>query len=405
MSFTRTSALFFLLAAVLALTLLYLIARPSLVPPTFSAAQVLSAVWHSYKDTYVESGTYRTVDKQRGNITTSEGQSYTMLRAVWEGDEETFDGAWRWTKEYLGRPHDHLFSWLWGTRSDGTTGILTERSGENSASDADTDIALSLIFAYARWQEPEYLTEARNIVNDIWKNEVITIQGVPYLSADDIEKKSETTIVINPSYLHPAAYHLFSLIDTAHPWETLRTSSYELIAKSSGLPLGEKPSSGLPPDWIQVDRRTGAIQPYTESDSKSHFSYDAMRLPLRVALDAEWFNNEKAVATLKDFSFLSKAWSVQNRLGTVYAHDGTLISPDESLALYGGTMGYFAFVDPEAAKTIYSEKLLSEFNPNTNNWKKPLSYYDDNWAWFGIALYSHELTNLAAQLPSSAFSK
>src|SRR3989344_1629933 len=38
-------------------------------------------------------------------------------------------------------------------------------------------------------------------------------------------------------------------------------------------------------------------------------------------------------------------------------------------------------------------------------WAMPLSYYADNWTWFGIALYNRQLPNLAAELPATAFSK
>jgi hypothetical protein len=53
---------------------------------------------------------------------------------------------------------------------------------------------------------------------------------------------------------------------------------------------------------------------------------------------------------------------------------------------------------PETAEAIYNNKLQLLFNPDTNSWKVKLGYYDDNWAWFGIALYNSMLPNLAEQL-------
>ena len=32
--------------------------------------------------------------------------------------------------------------------------------------------------------------------------------------------------------------------------------------------------------------------------------------------------------------------------------------------------------------------------PDFQDWKTPLGYYDDNWAWFGIALYNNFLDDL-----------
>ncbi|MDB5244754.1 MAG: hypothetical protein JWN18_624 [Parcubacteria group bacterium] len=370
----------------------------------YSPTQVLSATWYSYKKNYI-SPDYRTLDTQRSNITTSEGQSYTMLRAVWQGDQTTFDGAWAWTRKNLGRTADHLFSWLWGTRSNGSTGVLLEQSGENSASDADTDIALALLFAYARWQDPQYLEEARLIISDIWELEVVTINGVPYLAADDIEKNAKTHIVVNPSYFNPAAYHLFAQVDKAHSWESVRKSSYDLLSKSMAAPLGGSTSAGLPPDWIQVDIRSGMLSPLVSTDHQSTFGYDALRVPLRVALDALWFDNPTAKALLNKFSFLTDEWMRSGRLASVYAHDGTVLSPNETIAMYGGTLGYFLANNPSVARQIYETKLISQFDPTSNSWAAPLSYYDDNMAWFGVALYNNQLPNLAAGLPSSAFSK
>ena len=65
---------------------------------------------------------------------------------------------------------------------------MTAQGGENDASDADTDLAMSLVFAYARWQDPTYLGDARVIIHDLWAEDVVTINGTPYMSADNVEK-------------------------------------------------------------------------------------------------------------------------------------------------------------------------------------------------------------------------
>lgn len=377
--------------------------RPSH-PLIFSPMQVLASSWYNYKKLYVDADSYRTIDWQRGGVTTSEGQSYTMLRAVWQGDEQTFDAAWQWTLRNLAHEDDHLFSWIWGTRSDGSTGVLTEQQGQNSASDADTDIALALVFAYARWQDPSYLQEARLIINDIWEQEVIFIRGKPYLAANDIEKTSgSASIVVNPSYFNPAAYHLFAFIDRTHPWEELRTHSYAVLAESARLSVGTEDSAILPPDWILVNRKNAAITIGSSPPHTSSFGFDALRIPFRIALDAEWFHNPQATKALSDLAFLSSAWKKSGRLASTYSHSGKEELSVESAAMYGGTLGYFMVQDPEAATDIYRTKLVSRYDANTGGWSPSLSYYDNNWAWFGIALYNRQLPNLAARLPSTAF--
>ena len=158
----------------------------------FSPDTMLTSLWERYKLEYIESTSGRTLDKQRDNITTSEGESYTMLRAVWQDDRATFDRSWEFTRNNLGRKDDHLFSWKFGARADGSYGVLSTDGGMNAASDADSDIALSLLFAYGRWQHKEYLADALPIISDIWDKEVVIIGGKPYLAANDVENEIQT---------------------------------------------------------------------------------------------------------------------------------------------------------------------------------------------------------------------
>jgi endo-1,4-beta-D-glucanase Y len=376
-------------------------------PLIFSPLQIVNATWLAYKSAYVEPNTFRTVDTERGGVTTSEGQSYTMLRAVWIGDKDTFDGAWAWTKTNLQHTDDHLFAWIWGKKPDGTLGVLNGQGGEVTASDADTDIALSLVFAYARWQDPMYLQSARTIIADIWDKEVVEIQGTPYLAADNLEKTlSSSSIAINPSYLNPAAYRIFSRVDSSHAWFWLVDSSYTLLQNSISSPLDVTRSANLPPDWIQIDKTTARVQPIvgaTSTRATTNFGFDALRVPYHLALDWEWFNDPRDKTTLQQLTFLSAAWNNNQKLASTYTHDGKVVQSAESPAMYGGTIGYFMVTASTTAQSVYEQKLAYLYDPGRDTWKEPLAYYDDNWAWFGIALYNRLLPNLAANLPASAF--
>jgi endo-1,4-beta-D-glucanase Y len=390
-------------AVIIVASVLFLNSNRSNETLVFSPIQMLNATWLQYKANILEADTWRTVDKDRGGITTSEGESYTMLRAVWLGDKATFDSSWKWTADNLQhKTNDKLFAWLFGKHPDGTYGVLTSQGGNTTASDADTDIALSLVFAYARWQDQSYLTAAQNIISDIWNNEVIVIQGTPYLAADNLEKTSASgKAVINPSYFHPAAYRIFSRIDPSHPWLTLANSSYTLLNKSMAAPLDKKTSANIPPDWININKTTGEISP--PQNATSNFGYDAMRVPWRIALDYEWFKSPESLDTLKQMSFLQKTYESDQKLKSTYAHSGDVIDQNESPAMYGATIGYFLETNKKLADQIYTTKLEYIYDPGVNGWKQKLSYYDDNWTWFGIALYNRLLPNLAASVPSQGF--
>jgi endoglucanase len=232
------------------------------------------------------------------------------------------------------------------------------------------------------------------MMKSIWENEVVYVAGKPYIVSNNIEKASPATMILNPSYLAPYTYRIFAKIDTAHPWMDVVDTSYDVINKSMELPLGNPISASIPPDWVSIDRRTGAIIAPTHSDLSTDMSFDALRVPWRLALDWYWFNEPRAKTTLSKMEFLSNEWKSNSLLYTAYTHSGEPIMRSQSAAFYGGTIGYFMVVDPENAKAVYDNKLQTLYNPDTDSWKVQLGYYDDNWAWFGIALYNNLLPNL-----------
>lgn len=367
----------------------------------FSDKTMLSALWDDYKQEYWEKDTGRTIDKQSNNITTSEGQSYTMLRAVWMSDQATFDKAWAWTKDNLRRKEDKLFSWRWGQRSDQSYGVLENEGGYNTAADGDVDIAFALMMAAGRWQHQEYLDEAKAIVNDIWEVEVLTVNGKPYLASNSLEKKSQMDAVINVSYFAPYAFREFAEIDKKHDWMKVVDSSYDLINRASESKLDKSSSVGLPPDWMFMDRKTGEIKASDNPSLTTNYSFDAMRTPWRLALDYQWNKEPRAKETLEKFSFLGEQWKSQAAIFSTYSHDGKTLKNDEVPAIYGGDLGYFKVVDESAGQELYDRKLQSLYDQNNNSWVEGVSYYSDNWAWFGMALFNETLSNPAENLKSN----
>ncbi len=364
------------------------------IPVVFSEKDMIQSTWHNYKDNYIEKGTNRTLDTSQNNISTSEGESYSMLRAVWMDDRETFDNSWKWTQENLQHKDDHLFSWLYGQLPNGQYGILQDRGGINSASDADTDISLALIFAYKRWSDPAYLTAAQNIITDIWTNEVIAIKGRLYLAANNIEKNDSNKVIFNPSYIAPYAYRIFAQVDPKNNWMKLVDDSYVTLSEVITAPLDTGTSVNIPPDWVEIDKKTGVLRAVTNSNITTNYSFDAMRLPWRLALDWQWNKEPRAADTLKKMSFFSDEWSRENALYASYTHNGEVVIKSELPSMYGGTLGYFMVANPAVAEKIYTEKLVRLYSPDKGNWKEKLSYYDDNWAWFGVTLYNQYLVNL-----------
>jgi endoglucanase len=146
----------------------------------------------------------------------------------------------------------------------------------------------------------------------------------------------------------------------------------------------------------QVCHRTGAsIAPEAlPTNLTTNFSYDAMRIPWRLYLDWLWFKEERAVEVLKKFEFLSREWTRNQAIYSRYSHSGEVLSKTEAPAIYGASLAYFMATDKETAEEIVKEKLHALYSPDTADWKERLNYYDDNWAWFGLALFHGQLINL-----------
>ena len=364
-------------------------------PLVYANKDMLQEMWSAYKMNNIEAGSNRTLDKQLDNITTSEGQSYTMLRAVWSDDQTTFDASWKWTKDTLQRD-DSLMSWKFGPLADGTYGVQTTVGGENTASDGDVDIALSLLMAYSRWGNDDYLYDALPIIDSIWEKEVVIIGDKPVLVANDIERNNLESVIVNPSYFAPYAYKVFAQLDKQHDWTGLADNSYTVLAAASDIKLDATSSAGLPPDWIAINRTTGAITAVTSPDLTTKFSFDAIRTPWRLALDYAWYQDPRSKQILSKYSLLSNEWQSTGQIKAAYNHDGSVAANYETPATYGAVIGYFKVTNPTLAADIYRTKLSTLYSPDEQKPVKPLGYYDDNWSWFGSALYLDALPNLTA---------
>lgn len=362
-------------------------------PIIFSKNEMLLNMWNSYKKTNIEAETDRTVDRQQDNISTSEGESYTMLRSVWMDDQDTFDKTFNWAQKNLQRP-DKLFSWRYGPLADGQYGIQKDIGGQNTATDGDSDIALALLMAYSRWNEPKYLEQAKPIINSIWTKEVVAIDGKPVLVANDLERNSKDKVIVNPSYFSPYAYRIFAKVDKKHDWNGVVDSSYKILNDVSTANLGSEKASGLSPDWISINRTTGEYMP-PGNNLTTNFSYDAMRVAWRVALDWTWYKDPRSKEVLSNFSVLKDEWNKNGKIAATYSHGGKVIQDYESPAMYGTTIGYFQVMDKENATAIYKEKLEKLYSPDQQATIENLSYYDANWSWFGIAMAQDALPNLA----------
>lgn len=326
----------------------------------------LSALWSFYKQKYIASGQVISLDEN--GITTSEGQGYAMLRAVWSNDRHTFTTVWNWTKQNLQMRPDKLFAWKWKGK------VLSS----NSATDADTDIALALILASRRLSEPSFEQEALAILHSIWAAEVLHIGSRSYVTAGNWAVNEEYP-TIHVAYLAPYAYEIFASVDTTHPWKRLVESSYQIlewIYFQKRLPL--------PPEIIYINKRTRQLSlQHPQTGSAASFSYDAFPLFWRVALDANWFHRPKANLRRTMLKFFQREWQSHMKLFDQYSVSGQPLSQLEGLPLYATVHALAWQEEHDLARPIGETKLGTLRAKALTG--KDTPYYLHNWLWFGRA--------------------
>ncbi len=208
---------------------------------------------------------------ENGNDTVSEGMAYGMMMAVSLKEKFFFSGFYNYVKNHYNQ--NGLMSWR--ILPDG------EVPDQNSATDADLDMAYSLVMAARIWKE--YEPEARKMIENIKSFEVEP--GTFVLKPGDGWGGSKA---VNPSYFSPAYYQIFKEY-TADPfWDQVAQKSREILDKANKKVV-------LPPNWCTAEG--GAeTEPKMGKDSYK-FTYDAVRVAFRQAMAVLWLDKKTLAAT------------------------------------------------------------------------------------------------------------
>jgi endo-1,4-beta-D-glucanase Y len=377
---------------IIILFVIYANSRLSKQTRIFSSYSLLSSSWDSYKKEFIQSDG-RSIDPSQQNITTSEAQGYALLRAVWVDDKPEFDRVFSFTMDNMKRPHDNLFGWRFGKLPNGKYGFLAG-GGNNSAADADADIAFALLLASKRWNDTSYKNHALPIIKDIWKYETAsTSSGKRYLIAGNWAQNQQK-LIINVSYFAPYEWRLFATVDPKDNWATLIDPSYQLLSDTGTAPLDKAKGVGLPPDWLAMDRQTGQLSAANITGLTTNYSFDAMRTPWRIALDYQWNKDQRAYNYLKNsYASLEQDYEKNHTLASAYAHDGSRFTANENPAMYATALGYFTIFNKSVAAQIYQDKIIRLYSNDQNTFNKSIPYYEQNWLWFGAALYNKFLSD------------
>jgi hypothetical protein len=208
----------------------------------------------------------------------SEGIGYGMLLALYADDQYRFNQIYKAGKEFY---LNYCNGWRKPADGSGT------ESG--SATDADEDIAIALVFAdklvkEGLWESPSdinYAGDAQNAIDCVWRS----------MDNGKLCPGNAWCPGFNVGYFAPAWYRIFKDYSTnqSHNWQLAINESYNLIenAKNTGYRLG------MVPDWSAADGTPGGGGYNTYSGGQTFFK-DAIRVLWRIATDAIWFNEQRA---------------------------------------------------------------------------------------------------------------
>jgi endoglucanase len=244
-------------------------------PARYSAEAL--AEWAHFKARFM-SGDGRVVDTGNGGVSHSEGQGWGMLFAVAFDDPETFDALHAWTRRTLRRRGDALHAWRY------VPNAAQPVADTNNATDADLFIAAALWRAAWRWGRPELAEAAAAIARDLLALAVCDV-GARTLLLPGVEGfASAAAVTINPSYYAFPMLDEMAALAPSPRWAQVRTHGMALLSEAR---FGRWQ---LPPDWLRVDRATGALAPHPNWPAR--FSYDAIRVPLWLS----WANDNSSSA-------------------------------------------------------------------------------------------------------------
>lgn len=314
--------------------------------------------WNMYKARLLVDngdGTMRIQRPENSNDTVSEGIGYGMLFAVYLNEKDTFDGLWKYAQKSL----DSTGLMNWHLNSDGSIAS----GGTNSATDGDEDMGFALVMADKQWGG--YTSVAKDFLGKMAKND--------FASDGTIKGGDKYANAVNPSYLAPAYYRTFATYTGDSTWTTILEKSYALLQMATDA------TTGLVPDW-SVPAGRGP-----------DYKYDAARTPFRIALDACWNNEKRALTFSQGIAKFFANIGVMNIMDGYNVSSGMAISTNVNATFIGpaGVSG-MAGAQTQLVEDAYTF-VAAAANKGTD------SYYNLSWAMFSTLMMTGNFVDLTSQ--------
>jgi hypothetical protein len=315
-----------------------------------------------------DDGTYAyTKADQDNNYTYSEGMGYAMIMAAYMNDQTLFNHLWAYKLKW--NDGNGLMNW----KINGESGIV----GSNSATDADQDIAYSLMIAGAVWGNAGAYNYASLALTELNRIRSLDLDNYAVRPGDAFDSCRY------PSYFMVSQYQAYAAHDTGNAslWGSVRTQCYSTLNNTNII----NSTSHLIPETCQ-DASTGGGC----SDSTTDYKYNSCRVPYRVAMDWLYYGNASASSYLGNMA----NWLSSQSAGSI--GDDYVVATNAKTS--SGNNG--AFVGPfTCAFTVNST-----YQANLNSYYTALlglsdanngSYFNGAWQLQSLMLLSGHMPNVA----------
>jgi endo-1,4-beta-D-glucanase Y len=273
-------------------------------------------------------GRYRVKFESNAGQSVSEGIAYGMILTSLFDDQTEFDGLWLFAKDHFNE--NGVMHWKIGSPG--------ELLGEGGATDAEVDMAIALINAcvkltHAAWpnsqQGIDYCADAHTLIENIYKHEVDKPGSEPYSGQDDnlgnelLPGDGWTTVeeypdgIVNLSYFAPGFFRVFGAF-TGEPqkWQQVIERNYDIADLAQAKPGN---CSKLISNWNTYEGDPQVVS--WQGDSSRYWGWDAARFAWRIAVDATWYNDARALETTNELASFFASVGMAD-MGVEYSMDG-----------------------------------------------------------------------------------
>lgn len=323
------------------------------------------SVYTNWKNRHVSAegaGGFKRVVWDTMKATVSEGIGYGMLLSVNRGDKELFDDLWGYYNLHL----DPAGLMIWIIDSLGNPFSIGGFTASGSATDAEEDIAYSLVLAHRQWGSGgaiNYMNAAQTQVNKIFQYEIDSVYFLPKSG-----NEPGGIYRVNFSYFAPAYYRVFKEITGNSGWDSVVNNTYSFLSLFVST---HSLITGLVPDWCLPNGEPVTFCP-PEFPCRYTYYYDACRTPWRIAMDYVWFGDVRALTFCSLISNFARSVGAANIVDE-YTLSGT------PLGIYHNN----AFVGPfgvgAMATTLLNQSFLdSMYAENINTFSGRWNYYNSS---------------------------